>query len=133
MASRTSSKILRVLKTAEASFADEWAALCDRVPAKPEDIREPVETIMANVRDGGDAKLRAYVEECAPFFELVEEAAGRPHSRFDPKTDAWPEDMPEITIALQCKQAFRARALVEVRSSQPPETMAFPPAELRQW
>ncbi len=63
MASRTSTKILRVLKATDESFAQEWAALCDRSLAAPEDIREPVDSIIAKIRSEGDVSLRACVAE----------------------------------------------------------------------
>ncbi len=63
MASRTSTKILRVLKDADASFAQEWSLLCDRSLAAPEDICERVESIISQVQGGGDSSLRGYVEE----------------------------------------------------------------------
>ncbi|MCZ6571764.1 MAG: hypothetical protein O7C98_01205 [Planctomycetota bacterium] len=51
---------------------------------------------------------RGYVKECAPFFELVEEAAARPHCRFDD-----PHGWPRIFVAAPLGRAFRARALME--------------------
>ena len=63
MASRTSTKLLRVLKSSDETFASDWVALCDRCLATPEDIRDSVHAIIEKVRAGGDSKLRECVAE----------------------------------------------------------------------
>ncbi len=57
--------------------------------------------------------VRAYVKECAPFFELVQVAVQRPCCRFDPET--WEYDLPGVFVANATGIAFRARALVEAQ------------------
>lgn len=62
MASRATTKLLRVLKADDASFAEDWAALCDRSPASQVDIEAGVRETIGTIREQGDAGIIADVK-----------------------------------------------------------------------
>ncbi|MCP4037254.1 MAG: histidinol dehydrogenase [bacterium] len=59
MASKTTAKLLRVLKADDDSFAAEWAELCDRSGEPGENREAYVREIIGRVREEGDAAIRA--------------------------------------------------------------------------
>ncbi|MCH7598843.1 MAG: histidinol dehydrogenase [Myxococcales bacterium] len=81
MATRTTTKLLRVLKASDASFAEEWSTLCDRNLVRDEDIEAKVREVVAQVREEGDAGLLA----------LVKQATGAKLSSLEVRRDEWDE------------------------------------------
>ncbi len=62
MAARTT-KLLRVLKSADAKFAEEWQGICDRRVDSVLDVEADVAKIIAAVRKGGDEALLGFVKK----------------------------------------------------------------------
>jgi histidinol dehydrogenase len=62
MAARTT-KLLRVLKSDDAKFAEEWQGICDRRVDSVLDVEADVAKIIAAVRKGGDEALLGFVEK----------------------------------------------------------------------
>lgn len=62
MASRATTKLLRVLKADDASFAEEWAKLCERSESSQVDVESDVREIIGAVRKQGDAAVLADVK-----------------------------------------------------------------------
>jgi histidinol dehydrogenase len=64
MASRSTSKLLRVIKTDQASFESSFMAVCDR--SEPEVVAEKdIRKTLDRVRDGGDSELLSIVNKAA--------------------------------------------------------------------
>jgi histidinol dehydrogenase len=63
MASRVTSKLLRVLKPGDSGFEKGWQALCDRHGERSGSVERDVQKVLRRVRDGGDAELRALVRK----------------------------------------------------------------------
>jgi histidinol dehydrogenase len=63
MASRSTAKLLRVLKTDESGFRRSWASVCARRESAGKNVEEQARAIISRVREGGDAELLACVKE----------------------------------------------------------------------
>jgi histidinol dehydrogenase len=63
MASRASARLLRVLRSGESSFDEEWAAICNRRSEEAENVEKEARKIIERVREGGDRELRACVKK----------------------------------------------------------------------
>ena len=63
MAAKTTAKLMRVLKSDNAGFADEWKAICDRRGDTVLDVEREVAKIIADVRSGGDEALFAFIKK----------------------------------------------------------------------
>ncbi|HPG26542.1 MAG TPA: histidinol dehydrogenase [Myxococcota bacterium] len=61
--SKAGGKLMRVLSSDDASFADEWQAVCDRRVDSVLDVEQDVARIIAEVRAGGDEALLALVKK----------------------------------------------------------------------
>ncbi len=62
MASKASTRLLRVLKTDDPDFRTEWAAVCSRSPRPDADVDCEVHAVIARVREAGDRELLDAVE-----------------------------------------------------------------------
>ena len=60
---KSTSKILRVLNTKDTDFEGSWASLCDRQGDQAAEVDELVKTIIAAVRERGDAEILAGIEK----------------------------------------------------------------------
>jgi len=63
MASRASTKVLRVLRSDESGFGPAWRALCRRREAPSENVEREVRKIIERVQSGGDAELLACIKK----------------------------------------------------------------------
>jgi len=63
MASKTSAKLLRVLKTEEPGFEGAWQALCQRGSLHDEEVEREVAALVERIRRDGDAALLASVRD----------------------------------------------------------------------
>jgi len=63
MASRSSAKLLRVLRTNEADFPEAWAKICNRREDQKDDVEKEARKIVTRVREGGDPALLACVRK----------------------------------------------------------------------
>ena len=63
MASRASAKLLRVLRSGESSFDEEWAGICNRRSEEAENVEEEARKIIEGVRAGGDRELRSCIKK----------------------------------------------------------------------
>ena len=63
MAAKTTAKLMRVLKSDNAGFAEEWKTICDRRSDTVLDVEREVAKIIAEVRSGGDEALFAFVKK----------------------------------------------------------------------
>ncbi len=63
MASRSSAKLMRVLRTDEADFGPRWSAICERRPARDDGVDRDVRKIIERVRERGDDELIALVSK----------------------------------------------------------------------
>ena len=63
MASRASTKLLRVLRSDESGFGPAWRALCRRREAPSENVEREVRKIIERVQSGGDAELLACIKK----------------------------------------------------------------------
>jgi histidinol dehydrogenase len=63
MAAKASTRILRVLQSADADFRDKWEALCARREDTVIDVTDRVQRIIDRVREGGDAELLECIRE----------------------------------------------------------------------
>ena len=63
MAAKATAKLMRVLKSDNAGFAEEWKAICDRRSDTVLDVEREVARIIADVRAGGDEALFAFVKK----------------------------------------------------------------------
>jgi len=60
---KTSEKLMRVVKSDSASFADDWQKICDRRVDSVLDVEKDVAKIIADVREGGDEALLGFVKK----------------------------------------------------------------------
>lgn len=103
MASRTTTKLLRILKPDEASFAEQWAGLCDRSVARDDEVEADVRKIIARVREAGDPGLLA----------LVKQATGANLDSLEVARDEWDAGCESVDPADRAaigKAAMRIRA-----------------------
>jgi len=63
MASKTTGKLMQILKADDDSFADAFRALCDRSRESENDLEAQVRDVIARVREEGDAAVRAILKE----------------------------------------------------------------------
>ena len=63
MAAKASAKLMRVLKTSDADFADGWRKVCQRRVETVESVEKDVKKIVERVREGGDKELIACVRK----------------------------------------------------------------------
>ncbi|MCZ6463100.1 MAG: histidinol dehydrogenase [Proteobacteria bacterium] len=63
MASRTSSRILRVIKTDDATFKSSWRAVCNRRTDQGDSVEKEARKIVESVREGGDKELLACIRK----------------------------------------------------------------------
>ncbi len=56
-------KLMRVFKSDDAKFEDDWKSVCDRRVDSVLDVEEDVAKIIAAVRKGGDEALRGFVKK----------------------------------------------------------------------
>ena len=63
MAAKASAKLMRVIKSDSATFADEWYEVCNRRVDSVLDVEKDVAKIIAEVRSGGDDALRTFVKK----------------------------------------------------------------------
>jgi len=103
MASRTTTKLLRTLKPEDASFAEQWAELCDRSVERDDQVETDVRKIISQVRAEGDAGLRA----------MVKQATGAKLDALEVTRDEWDEgceSVDSVDRAAIGKAAMRIRA-----------------------
>jgi histidinol dehydrogenase len=81
MATRTTTKLFRTLKSNDASFSEEWSKLCDRSVARDQDVEARVREIVNQVREGGDERL----------IELIKKDTGAALDSLEVKRDEWDE------------------------------------------
>jgi histidinol dehydrogenase len=73
MAARSSAKLMRVLRTDGAKFAEEWRGVCDRRVGSVADVEKDVAKIIGDVRARGDVALRAFIKKFdGPALERFE-------------------------------------------------------------
>lgn len=102
MASRSSAKLLRVLRTTETDFAESWAAVCNRREDGKEDVEKEARKIVARVREGGDEALLA----CVRKYDGVEP------DKLEVTSDEWDEGCERVDPADRAaigKAAMRVR------------------------
>jgi histidinol dehydrogenase len=63
MAAKATTKWMRVLKSDDASFAEDWQGICDRRVDSVLDVEKDVAKIIAEVRSGGDEALLHFVKK----------------------------------------------------------------------
>ncbi|MBW2272241.1 MAG: histidinol dehydrogenase [Deltaproteobacteria bacterium] len=63
MASRSTAKLLRVLKTDESGFDRAWSTICARRESAGQNVEKQAAAIISRVREGDDAELFACVKE----------------------------------------------------------------------
>jgi histidinol dehydrogenase len=63
MAAKATSKLMRVIKTDAANFAESWQQVCARREDSVLDVEADVAKIIAAVRSGGDEQLIAFVKK----------------------------------------------------------------------
>jgi histidinol dehydrogenase len=103
MASRTTTKLLRTLKPEDASFAEQWAQLCDRSVHHDEKAEIEVRKIIASVRAEGDAGLRT----------MTKQATGAKLDSLEVTRDEWDEGCEAVDATDRAaigKAAMRIRA-----------------------
>jgi len=102
MASRSSTKLMRVLKTEEADFEAKWAAVCERGLRFDEGVEKDVRKIVERVRDGGDAELAG----------LMRKQHGARLSKLEVTREEWDEACDGMDVADRAaigKSAMRVR------------------------
>jgi len=62
MASKSSTKLTRILKMDESGFAKEWKKLCDRTREVETGFHEKVADVIGQVREEGDAAVRSFLK-----------------------------------------------------------------------
>ncbi len=62
MASKTSSKLMQILKADDDAFAQEWKALCDRTREVEADFHSNVVDTIGRIREDGDAAIRSFLK-----------------------------------------------------------------------
>ncbi len=62
MASKSSTKLMRILKADDDAFAQEWKALCDRTREVEEDFHSSVVEAIEKIREEGDAAIRSFLK-----------------------------------------------------------------------
>jgi histidinol dehydrogenase len=103
MASRTTTKLLRTLKPEDASFAEQWAQLCDRSVDHDDKAETEVRKIIASVRAEGDAGLRT----------MTKQATGAKLDSLEVTRDEWDEGCEAVDATDRAaigKAAMRIRA-----------------------
>ena len=63
MAAKATGKLMRVFKSDDAKFAENWQSVCDRRADSVLDVEKDVAKIIADVRSGGDEALLAFVKK----------------------------------------------------------------------
>lgn len=63
MAAKATKKLMRVFKSDDAKFADDWASVCNRRVDSVLDVEEDVAKILAAVRKDGDKALLGFVKK----------------------------------------------------------------------
>lgn len=63
MAAKASNKLMRVFKSDDAKFADNWFGVCNRRVDSVLDVEADVAKIIADVRKGGDKSLLAFIKK----------------------------------------------------------------------
>ena len=63
MAAKASAKLMRVIKSDSATFAEDWHEVCNRRVDSVLDVEKDVAKIIAEVRSGGDDALRTFVKK----------------------------------------------------------------------
>ena len=63
MAAKASTKIMRVIKSDSAKFAEEWQQVCNRRVDSVLDVEKDVAKIVAEVRAKGDVALRGFIKK----------------------------------------------------------------------
>jgi histidinol dehydrogenase len=63
MASRSTAKLLRIIKTDESAFKSTWSSICGRRESAGQNVEKQAAAIIARVREGGDEELLACVKQ----------------------------------------------------------------------
>jgi histidinol dehydrogenase len=63
MAAKATAKLMRVIKTDAATFADDWQKVCSRREDSVLDVDADVAKIIAAVRSGGDEALFGFIKK----------------------------------------------------------------------
>ena len=63
MASRSTAKLLRIIKTDESEFKSTWSTICGRRESAGQNVEKQAAAIIARVREGGDEELLACVKQ----------------------------------------------------------------------